>query len=308
MLSPADADKLIELLADTDTLLEGDMAALRAHVADLAQAHEGFDDGTALMPLVGKVPGMVSISPFRDGVDMPDFTTFDFMLADTTVAKAMRDAMTVKFGPADAGCANETRAFWALEPGRSLDWRMSAYDTVTVQLSVVASDPTDVNCEVTSAKAEDRVDYDALAAFVIRLRDEPAPLTRIQGMREWLAPYGPSEFFKHGKCNADFSIIEGTTFPGMSFVSANMELCGSTQGSKTSTLMMHAGGNDMFGKETAYAAMVDVLGEPQAACTDEWRQVWPIGQNQAIALLDLYPSFSLMLVDGPTSTFDCEGA
>lgn len=173
-------------------------------------------------------------------------------------------------------------------------------------LAPTAAQPAGSAAERNQATRRTVRDPEPLLALLRRVLDEPPPLHDPEKMKGWAAPYGSATFDNDAGCQRGQMLMQPANLPGVGMLSTALRR-GCDRGVRHSVLLLTMEEGSAL-EEPVRTLLQERLGPRDAGCSDEARSAWSAGKDLSVAIVSpFYPSFAIMVVDGPVTAFDCTG-
>lgn len=302
-LGAEDAGRLLERLDGNLEAIAGGGKPAAAILNGLAGPGSGQDYTFA----EGVVEGLGSVSWQYDS-SRPDQALIALTFADMGDATAFADGLGALAGVApDAGCTNDIRIHWILADDLSLEWRLwdysyDDYGWVSANLIIRRAPPSDVNCSLTTARPEDRIDQDELEDFFGRLRTDPPGFDDVRALEAWIAPYGKFADPRSTGCDG-YGYVENPSLSGVMMLLVSLPACGD-EGFPSAYLQLVTGEGDMFASDKISAAVTAALGEG-ISCHDPMIRYYPITKGMTLMITEMSVASAVMVYDAPFGVFGC---
>lgn len=119
-----------------------------------------------------------------------------------------------------------------------------------------------------------------MTAFLARLRDEPPPFRDASEMERWLEPYAALRINAEDDCRSELSAMVTSGPSGIAVIGATTDACDPP--SEVRHLLLISSEHDMFVHERLIAAARAALGPPDAACSNETFDIWPLSDEMVV--------------------------
>ena len=297
-LSKRNAQKLIELMAQTDISLASDDAAARlAHFSSLAKTKPG--QGSSYME--GDVSGLLQIDWSLRGQALE--VAAEVMFSDADDVQDFRERLNKAFGAPDAACSNSALTHWLPQEGLSVRFQTeSEQEDGSGQwfgaLSVMNGDPVDVNCARSSSDKAQIMDVATLKALFLRIKTSPPPLQQADAMQTWLQTYGDVTPASTQRCMASMYNHTPSEPTGFHNLYAEINTC---PGGITSHMRLESTVQDMFASQRVRDTAEEVFGYSLLPCSHAHRDVWEVSPQQTLVASYIADQVALELYDGPAS-------